>query len=104
MKRDVTVICGSMFSGKTTKLMELYVADNCNKLLIKHSLDNKRGGEGVVKTHDGRTILGARSLNSLKTVLGYIDEFNSIYIDEAQFFDVIEMQWLVSVCIKQIKN
>jgi len=101
MQRKIKVITGPMFSGKTTELMRLFRADKSKKILIKHSLDDARGGLGQVKTHDGKTMQGCVSTSSLKNMADKIGTMDSFYIDEVQFFDTIEMQYFRGKCVQQ---
>jgi len=100
-KRDLTVITGSMFSGKTSKLINLYEADDSKeKIVIKHSLDDLRGGEGMLSTHDGIKLKDCQSTNSLTYLTPMLEQKESIYIDEGQFFDSIEMTRLMGLCFR----
>jgi thymidine kinase len=84
---SITVITGPMFSGKTTKLIELYntlVYQGAQGIAILSEMDN-RYAAGPMRTHDGIT-LPARKFRKL-----YPDDptwkiHNLIAIDEAQFF------------------
>ena len=86
---SLSVICGNMFSGKTSELIrrlkrQRAIGDN---ILVINSAKDTRSCEQVLKTHDGVTF------NCLKTwdlfdVLHMPDFDNAdvVAIDEAQFF------------------
>lgn len=89
--KDLEVICGPMFSGKTEELLrrlrrERYAQKKV--YLIKHKIDN-RYGEEIVTTHDGMHTtesLGLRDLSELRYKRAYHDA-QVIGIDEVQFFE-----------------
>lgn len=73
------LILGPMFSGKTTALL---TRRKGKTLIINHSFDTR--GDGV-KTHDG-VEEAAMKCSVLPEVSGY----DTVLIDEAQFFDSLE--------------
>jgi thymidine kinase len=86
---SITVILGSMFSGKTTELLRLgqrYTYANKRVLYVNHDSDT-RYRPNAVATHDGqwKTALKCSSLESLTNIE---EEFDVILVDEMQFFDV----------------
>jgi len=82
--KEIQVITGCMFAGKTTELINRLRATNNNYLLIKPAIDN-RDSEDVVCTHDGveEKAIRVRKLSDVFTLLSNIQV---VGIDEAQFF------------------
>ena len=92
----ITLIYGPMFSGKTTKLIELYketLTKNKNCIAINYELDT-RYGKNKISSHDGLAI-DCYSITNLddfiknsatKEVIANVDY---IFINEAQFFETI---------------
>lgn len=81
------IILGPMFSGKTSKLLEIYqqcILSNISVLVINHSSD-LRYSDTMLSTHNKEMIPCV-----LTTRLFEINEFNSyevILINEGQFFN-----------------
>lgn len=85
---SVELICGSMFSGKTSELLRrmnrLRIA-NKKVLLVKHQADD-RYSQSSVSTHDGGSH-PAISVSNLLDIDGtLLDSCDVIGIDEGQFF------------------
>lgn len=87
---SLTLVYGPMFSGKST-----YIIDNVrnmeehNLLVVKHYLDNRYAADGLI-SHD-KQMIDAVKLSNLCEIFdmdGY-DNFDTIFIDEGQFFDDI---------------
>jgi thymidine kinase len=81
----IEIILGPMYSGKTTRLMEMH--ETTPGLIVDFSLGLLE--KGTLKNHDGRTMecLTCHHLN----LLGDIHSYNRVYINEAQFFpDLID--------------
>jgi len=93
---SLTVITGSMFAGKSKKLIELGKEQEGKAVLfIKPAVDNRYSVDEIV-THDGESVR-AMVIDS-DTQLNIADFFtilgaNVVLIDEAQFFttDLIDM-------------
>jgi len=96
MKRQkLTAIIGSMFSGKTTHLIEVYDALKNKEehekyetpVIFKPSLDT-RYAEGYVNSHDGekRTAIVCARADDVLTYLSTYDA-SSVLLDETQFFN-----------------
>ena len=83
----LTVICGPMFAGKTTKLIELVNKSDKKKVVFKPVIDN-RYDEDSVCTHDGKKI-ECYVVESLANIIDiYIKEKPEVIaIDEVQFFN-----------------
>jgi thymidine kinase len=77
-----------MFSGKTTKLLELYnesVYEQHEKIAVKPLIDKRYGGLKI-NTHSGLQLPGHR-LSKAEEIYPLIQaETKEIYIDEIQFF------------------
>ncbi|MFN0136164.1 MAG: thymidine kinase [Phycisphaerae bacterium] len=83
----LTVICGCMFAGKTSRLIELLTdaRDRGRRAIaIKHSLD-ARYDRTDLATHDGRHF-PARTAATAEQLIALTADFDVIGIDEAQFF------------------
>ena len=89
------IILGPMFSGKTTKLVEIYnryTKYSIPVCVINHTFDNERyTDETVMKTHNNVTI-PCITTRELTTVWNFIKEQNNnkydiILINEGQFYD-----------------
>lgn len=80
------MICGCMFSGKTTELLgRLAATPDARVLVVKHSIDNRYLPNHIV-THDGRKRPASVVSNSAE--LGKAaDGFSVLAIDEGHFFD-----------------
>lgn len=87
--RDFTLIFGCMFSGKTTRLIEMYTQSESNdlaKLAIKPLLDT-RYFASKINTHSGLQLPGHR-ISKVEEIYPLLtEETREIYIDEIQFFD-----------------
>lgn len=94
------IIAGPMFSGKTSKLLEIYkqcIYCNISVTVINHSEDT-RYHESMLSTHD-KNMIPCIQTSNLSEIWNYTDSnkwtalqtqvFNSqvILINEAQFFD-----------------
>lgn len=98
----ISIIYGPMFSGKTTKLVELYNLyvknygkDKC--IAINYELDN-RYGENVIVSHNKQSIecYCVKSMEEFITGETYNVILNAqfIFINEAQFFESID-NWVL---------
>lgn len=84
---SLTVICGCMFAGKTSRLIELLEharRSGRRAIAVKHSLD-ARYDQTDLATHDGRHF-PARTAATAEQLLELCTEIDVIGIDEAQFF------------------
>jgi thymidine kinase len=84
------IILGSMFSGKTSRLVEVYKQCKfCNipVLVINHCIDN-RYDEELLSTHDKIKIpcIKTENLSTILANTGLIDSCEVILINEGQFF------------------
>jgi len=92
----LTIVCGPMYSGKTTYILEKtaeLTSKNKKFLVINHSLDTRYKTNSVVN-HNNESI-PATSVNMLNEILKpdfehNISYYEHIFIDEAQFFTDLE--------------
>ena len=86
--RDFTLIFGCMFSGKTTRLIELYNysdAEEQGKLAIKPLLDN-RYQASKINAHSGLQMPGHRISKPEEIYPLLHPDIKEVYLDEVQFF------------------
>lgn len=91
----IELICGSMFSGKTSELQRRIRRANIAGLKcisFKHEIDHRFHPTNIV-SHDQYAI-EAISLSSTTTLLDLAGSYDVIAIDEAQFFD----EDIVNIC------
>jgi len=104
----IEVICGPMFSGKTSELLgrlERYEIGNSKFILIKPAIDKRFSEDEVV----ARGKKGKKSIivNNAAEILEKVKEnmdARIVAIDEAQFFDRNEPMNLLKVCKKLKKE
>ena len=92
----ITLIYGPMFSGKTTKLIEIYkemLAQTKNCVVFNYELDTRYGKNKII-SHDGLAINCYSIINlddfiKNSTTKELISNADYIFINEAQFFDSI---------------
>tara|TARA_B100000287_G_C20666604_1_gene791920 strand:- start:14 stop:571 length:558 start_codon:yes stop_codon:yes gene_type:complete len=95
VKGNIEVICGSMFSGKTTELIsKLQNAKKRKKTVIvfKPSIDSRYHKKSVV-SHDGKSI-PCLTVNNPLNIIKLSKDADVVGIDEAQFFN----EELISIC------
>lgn len=88
---ELHLIFGPMFSGKTTKLIEI-AQQNTNKILVNYAGDT-RYHPTLLCTHSGLTTPCIQT-DRLSTLLDTVDLslIEAVFINEAQFFpDLIEI-------------
>lgn len=91
----IEVVCGSMFSGKTEKLirrLKRAIFAKQKVVIFKPSIDT-RYSEADVVSHDHNSI-SSTPVSSPKSILKLAQNFDVVGIDEAQFFD----KGLTKVC------
>jgi thymidine kinase len=100
---SLDVVIGPMFSGKSSYVLSLvsrYSTLGVPVLVITHVSDN-RYGEGVVSTHDGRSVpcVHAKDLEDVD-----IAPYKVIIVDEAQFFKYLVpfVEWSVDTHRKNV--
>tara|TARA_B100001063_G_C16549734_1_gene445430 strand:+ start:168 stop:707 length:540 start_codon:yes stop_codon:yes gene_type:complete len=89
----LTINCGPMYSGKTTKLINMYNSNNNDfrKLVIDYNIQNDNTEENQLINHDKQHIPCIRTkhltqLFSDKSYSTKIGTGTTFYINEAQFF------------------
>ncbi len=93
---QLTVICGPMFAGKTTRLIS-YVGTG--GVVFKPALDT-RDEHTVVKTHDGVTVKATTiPHDEPERIFDLVSGHDTIGIDEVQFFSPA----VVSVCEELVR-
>jgi thymidine kinase len=93
---SITLIYGPMFSGKTTKLIQLYkttMTKNKNCIAINYELDTRYGKNKII-SHDGLAIDCYSIIDLDKFITNsetkeLIANADYIFINEAQFFETI---------------
>jgi thymidine kinase len=88
------LIIGPMFSGKSTKLLELirkYKIINYKVMIMKHSIDKRYSEEDEIVSHnkDSEPCISLSNLNDVFIKNEWIKQYNDskvIFIEEAQFF------------------
>jgi len=83
----VEIICGCMFSGKTTRLLELLRHESAKAILIvKHDKDD-RYSRTQVSTHNGESC-PAVSVHRAADILAHVARATEVVaIDEGHFYD-----------------
>ena len=86
------IILGSMYSGKTSRLVEIYKQCqfcNISVIVINHTIDN-RYDDNLMSTHDQIKIPCLKTEKLLDLCVENIDRSNVILINEGQFFCDLE--------------
>lgn len=95
----ITLICGPMFSGKSSMLIsherKLHFA-NKNYVTINHSFDNRYSDDCKITTHDKihsqcKKHITASSIEELEKYSELFESIDAIIIDEVQFFNDISI-------------
>jgi thymidine kinase len=92
------LILGSMFSGKTSYLLDVYkkcVFCNIPVAVINYAADNRYTSEPMMSTHDKQMIpciLANTIKEAIEANMKEIDRAETILINEGQFFPDIEEQ------------
>lgn len=103
MNKDIHVITGCMFAGKTTELLKRLKKVNKTYLLVKPQIDTRNSSDQLI-THSGINA-HAITVNKLSDTFGMLSGIELIAIDEAQFFDssiICDINYLVSKRIQII--
>ncbi len=109
------VILGPMFSGKTSRLVEIYKkCDFCNipVIVINHVIDNRYDNDAAVKgpfnqrliTHD-KVGIPCMKTDKLMSMNQYIidNNYEVVLINEGQFFpDLVEFVEFMLLCGKKV--
>lgn len=101
---SIEVICGPMFSGKTSELMRrIERLDYAGRkyLLIKPVFDDRYSADEVVShTKKAKKSISVSSALQILEEAKKQSDVNVIAIDEAQFFDAKESPNLFDVCLE----
>ncbi|MBI3461722.1 MAG: thymidine kinase [Planctomycetes bacterium] len=92
----IELICGPMFSGKTTALIQRLEAARVagrKAMAFKPALDTRYSRDELV-SHDGLKLVG-KCVVDVQEILQAVDTADVVGIDEIQFFDGA----LVDVCV-----
>jgi len=106
----IEIIIGSMFSGKTSSLVNIYEKTkycNIKTMVINHAFDT-RYSETKLSTHDKKMIpcIFIKNLYDVNNNSSYkkkLDESEVILINEGQFFDDL-YDWVKDTCEKMNKQ
>lgn len=88
----IEVICGPMFSGKTSELVrqiQLSLISKIEVVAFKPKIDNRYKSDEIC-TNDGyciKSVVIEKSTEILKYIEGSQKKIEKVFIDEAQFFD-----------------
>ena len=99
--KDLQVITGCMFAGKTTELINRLKEKKEDYLLVKPIIDNRDNGNRV-STHSGIEEK-AICVNTVSDIFNRLDNVKLVGIDEAQFFKKSILQDLHYLKQKNIK-
>ena len=86
------LIVGNMFSGKSTELIRRINREkSINKriLIINYYQDSRYSSETVISTHDNNQMkcVKLKRISELSEIPETIEAYDSIFIDEGQFFE-----------------
>ena len=87
------IVVGSMFSGKTEYLIDIYnkFKDEKNIFVINHNLDNRYENNYIVSHNRNKIPINMKANNLSEISLNSIDNFQIFIINEGQFFpDLID--------------
>jgi len=101
LSKDIEVITGCMFAGKTTELLKRLKKTNKKYLLIKPKTDTRNAGDRLI-SHDGIEAQ-ALTVHKLSDIFDKLDNIQLVAIDEAQFFDHTIIQAINYLVAQKIK-
>ena len=99
--KDIQVITGCMFAGKTTELISRLKKTKKKYLLVKPKLDNRDSGNQVC-THSGFSEKAQR-VDRLLDIFEQLADIQVVGIDEAQFFSDSIIQDIKYLSLNNIK-
>ncbi len=99
--KDIQVITGCMFAGKTTELISRLKKTKKNYLLVKPKLDNRDAGDQVC-THAGFSEKAQR-VDKLSDIFVKLADVQVVGVDEAQFFSDSIIQDIEYLALNNIK-
>jgi len=90
MTGKLEIILGNMFSGKSTELIRRYNREktlNKRMICVNYYMDNRYSSENKMVTHDNNSVESLK-LSTLEQLLEpeILNKFDSVFIDEGQFF------------------
>lgn len=89
----IELIIGPMFSGKTSELIRRinrYIIKKKKCLVINHHKDIRYSDNNCIVSHNNISLEGLK-LNNLNQNINIMLEYDVVGIDEAQFFDEIDL-------------
>jgi thymidine kinase len=103
------VIAGPMFAGKSSELLKrlLFLEHGGHKVLVlKPVIDDRYDANSIVThnqlKHQALAVIDLELVKDNYTIKPY--NFNTIFIDEVQFFDKKEAVWFVEECLREGVN
>ena len=91
------IYVGPMYSGKTSKLIDMFISNpDSNKVIIDFDLNkDTKCYEGILKNHNNVQL----KCMKMSTLYNYTYNTNHIYINEAQFFpDLVDFVLKILKC------
>jgi len=101
LAKDIQVITGCMFAGKTTELLNRIKKTNKTHLLIKPKTDVRNLGNRLT-THDG-VHAQAITVDRVSDIFNRLTNIEVVAIDEAQFFNDSIIEDINYLILKKIK-
>lgn len=109
MRGKLTVIAGPMFAGKSSELLKrlLWIEHNGHKILvIKPHIDDRYDPDRIVThnqlSHPCISVIDLELVKDNYNIMPY--NFNTIFIDEVQFFEKKESLWFVEEALRNGVN
>ena len=102
---DFTIIYGCMFSGKTTKLIELFNDSPCmpnEKIAVKPLIDNRYLAHSI-NSHDGVRLNGHRISKPEELYPLVNEQVKEVFIDEVQFMGKQIYDIILGLMIQDIR-
>ena len=94
---SIEIICGPMFSGKTTTLISKIhseIKQHKKVVIFKPHIDDRYSEDSIV-SHDNNKIK-CKTIKKSKEILNYMNDAEIFAIDECQLFDIN----IINVCKK----
>jgi thymidine kinase len=102
---DFTLIYGCMFSGKTTRMIELYNESEVEygeKIAVKPLIDTRYDSHRI-NSHNGLQLPGHRISKAEEIFPLCHDQIKEVFIDEIQFFGKNITDTIIGLTIQGIK-
>jgi len=105
---SITLIFGSMYSGKTTELIRRvtrYQSIGKRVLVVNNALDDRYAGDNSIITHDeySYNCVKCKSLSEIDDIMRLEADVDVVAIDEGQFFPDLK-KYVVKFCEKYAKH